>query len=137
MWPVYFRAVRTPPCSVGACDRISATAASFVSERAQRGHTHRAARRQETSEQRDSERERERAKREVGPDDEDRSGVRSRIQLANDSVDDLTASEPKREAEDPSEHPDVGSLREEQRANVARRRADRLHDPDLARPLEH
>src|SRR5207237_8413263 len=67
---------------------------SLIAEGAERGHAHRAPGRQEAGEQRNPKREGQRAKREIRTDHEDRCRIRPRIQLADDAIDELTASEP-------------------------------------------
>ena len=73
-----------------------ATAASFVSERAEGGHAHRAARGEESRDQRHAQGERKGAEREIRADDEDRRWIRARVQLPDDAVDELTAGKAQR-----------------------------------------
>src|SRR5688500_20072636 len=109
--------------------------ALFVPERAQRGHPHRAARRQESGDETDEKRKPHRAECERKIDDEDGCWARLRVEVADHELDHLAPEHAEREADDAAEHANERGLREEERTDVARRRTDGLHDPDLARAL--
>src|SRR5439155_12604869 len=69
--------------------------------------------------------------------DEDRSGVRLRVQVADHELDRAATEDPERQTDEAPERANERGLRKEDRAYVARRCANSLHDPDLARAFEH